>query len=86
MARPTERLNRIVLIASLVVDLWRTRVLITWLQKMSEVKVKQELAAIGLDWVRTESYLPRQYVLIFKRPTAQREGRNCFAKVITALL
>ena len=41
------------------------------LHKMSEVQVKQEMAAIGLDWVRTEIYLPQQHVLIFQKPTAQ---------------
>ena len=47
------------------------RVPIKRLHKMSEVQVKQEMAAIGLDWVRTQSYLPRQHVLIFQKPTAQ---------------
>lgn len=41
------------------------------LHKMSEVQVKQEMAAIGLDWVKTESYLPQQHVLIFQKPRAQ---------------
>ena len=36
-----------------------------------EMQVKQEMAAIGLDWVRTESYLPQQHVLIFQKPRAQ---------------
>ena len=47
------------------------RVPIKRLHKMSEVQVKQEMAAIGLDWVRTESYLPQQHVLIFQKPNAQ---------------
>ena len=47
------------------------RVPIKRLHKMSEVQVKQEMAAIGLDWVRTESYLPQQHVLIFQKPPAQ---------------
>ena len=47
------------------------RVPIKRLHKMSEVQVKQEMAAIGLDWVRTESYLPQQHVLIFQKPRAQ---------------
>ena len=47
------------------------RVPIKRLHKMSEVQVKQEIAAIGLDWVRTESYLPQQHVLIFQKPRAQ---------------
>ena len=44
------------------------RVPIKRLHKMSEVQVKQEMAAIGLDWVRTDSYLPQQHVLVFQRP------------------
>ena len=46
------------------------RVSIKRLHKMSEVQVKQEMAAIGLDWVRTDSYLPQQHVLVFQRPEA----------------
>ena len=46
------------------------RVPIKRLHKMSEMQVKQEMAAIGLDWVRTESYLPQQHVLIFQKPSA----------------
>ena len=47
------------------------RVPIKRLHKMSEVQVRREMAAIGLDWVRTESYLPQQHVLIFQKPRAQ---------------
>ena len=47
------------------------RVPIKRLHKMSEAQVKREMAAIGLDWVRTESYLPQQHVLIFQKPRAQ---------------
>ena len=47
------------------------RVPIKRLHKMSEVQVRQEMAAIGLDWVRTESYLPQQHVLVFQKPRAQ---------------
>ena len=47
------------------------RVPIKRLHKMSEMQVKQEMAAIGLDWVRTENYLPQQHVLIFQKPRAQ---------------
>ncbi|MEC8158508.1 MAG: class I SAM-dependent methyltransferase [Pseudomonadota bacterium] len=47
------------------------RVPIKRLHKMSEVQVKREMAAIGLDWVRTESYLPHQHVLIFQKSNAQ---------------
>ena len=47
------------------------RVPIKRLHKMSEVQVKQEMAAIGLDWVSTESYLPQQHVLTFQKPRGQ---------------
>ena len=47
------------------------RVPIKRLHKMSEMQVKQEMAAIGLDWIRTESHLPQQHVLIFQKPRAQ---------------
>ena len=50
------------------------RVPIKRLHKMSEEQVKQEMAAIGLDWVRTESYLPQQHVLIFQKPRAKSGG------------
>ena len=38
------------------------------LHKMSEVQVKSEMAALGLQWVTTEHYLPQQHVLIFEKP------------------
>ena len=41
------------------------------LHKMSEQQVKQEMAAIGLTWVKTESYLPQQHVLIFQKPRVE---------------
>ena len=47
------------------------RVPIKQLHKMSEVQVRQEMAAIGLDWVGTDSYLPQQHVLVFQKPRAQ---------------
>ena len=47
------------------------RVPIKRLHKMSEVQAKREMATIGLDWVRTDSYLPQQHVLVFQRPEAQ---------------
>ena len=47
------------------------RVPIKRLHKMSEEQVKQEMAAIGLEWVKTEGSLPQQHVLIFQKPRAQ---------------
>ncbi|EAQ98037.2 class I SAM-dependent methyltransferase [Congregibacter litoralis] len=40
------------------------------LHKMSEDQARREMAAIGLEWVRTEDYLPQQHVLIFEKPMA----------------
>jgi SAM-dependent methyltransferase len=38
------------------------------LHKMSEAQAKREMAAVGLDWVRTEDFLPQQHFLVFRRP------------------
>ncbi len=38
------------------------------LHKMSEEQAKREMAAIGLEWVRTEDFLPQQHFLVFRRP------------------
>ena len=38
------------------------------LHKMSEEQAKKEMAAVGLEWVRTEDFLPQQHFLVFKRP------------------
>ena len=38
------------------------------LHKMSEEQAKREMAAVGLEWVRTEGFLPQQHFLVFRRP------------------
>jgi predicted methyltransferase len=38
------------------------------LHKMSEQQAKREMAAVGLEWVRTEDFLPQQHFLVFRRP------------------
>jgi hypothetical protein len=38
------------------------------LHKMTEKQAKREMAAVGLEWVRTESFLPQQHFLVFRRP------------------
>lgn len=38
------------------------------LHKMSEIQVRAEMEAIGLEWVSTEDYLPQQHVLVFRKP------------------
>jgi precorrin-6B methylase 2 len=38
------------------------------LHKMTQEQARVEMAAVGLEWVRTEDYLPWQHVLIFEKP------------------
>jgi len=44
------------------------RVPIKPLHKMSEAQVRREMAALGLRWVGTDSYLPQQHVIRFEKP------------------
>lgn len=44
------------------------------LHTMSEAQVRREMAAIGLDWVETQDYLPQQHVLVFEKPTRGGAG------------
>jgi SAM-dependent methyltransferase len=41
------------------------------LHKMSQAQTRREMGAIGLEWLRTEDYLPQQHVLIFRKPVAE---------------
>ena len=38
------------------------------LHKMTEEQTKREMTAVGLEWVRTEDFLPQQHFLVFRRP------------------
>lgn len=38
------------------------------LHKMTEEQVKREMAAVGLEWKETRSFLPRQHFLVFAKP------------------
>ena len=38
------------------------------LHKMSEAQARQEMQAVGLEWVRTEGFLPQQHFMVFQRP------------------
>ena len=42
------------------------------LHKMSEVQAKREMAALGLEWMETASFLPQQHFLIFQKPEQRR--------------
>lgn len=43
-------------------------ILIKRLHKMSEAQVKREMAAVGLQWDKTEEFLPQQHLLFFHKP------------------
>ncbi|MEM7541699.1 MAG: class I SAM-dependent methyltransferase [Pseudomonadota bacterium] len=42
-------------------------VMIKPLHKMTAAQVKREMAKVGLRWITTESYLPQQHVMTFKK-------------------
>ncbi len=46
-------------------------VMIKRLHKMSEAQVQREMAAVGLDWVKTDDRLPEQHLLFFQKPAEQ---------------
>jgi SAM-dependent methyltransferase len=37
------------------------------LHKMTEAQVRRELEAVGLRWVETQRFLPRQHILVFEK-------------------
>jgi len=45
------------------------------LHKMTEAQAKREMAAIGLEWVRTDDFLPQQHFLVFERPAGIGDSR-----------
>ena len=45
-------------------------VLIKKHHKMSQKQVKQEMAAAGLAWVKTDSRLPQQHLMFFEKPVS----------------
>ncbi|MEP0907255.1 methyltransferase domain-containing protein [Leptolyngbya subtilissima ST-M1] len=44
------------------------RVMIKRLHKMSVAQVRREMAAVGLNWVKTDDRLPEQHLLFFQKP------------------
>lgn len=38
------------------------------LHKMSQFQARREMAYVGLEWVRTEDFLPQQHFMVFRRP------------------
>jgi SAM-dependent methyltransferase len=41
-------------------------VMIKPLHKMTQRQAKREMAAVGLEWVRTEDFLPQQHFMVFR--------------------
>lgn len=46
------------------------------LHKMSEDQVRREMAVLGLEWLRTEDFLPQQHVLLFRKPGTAQGGEG----------
>jgi ubiquinone/menaquinone biosynthesis C-methylase UbiE len=42
------------------------------LHKMSEKQARAEMAAVGLKWVETRDFLPRQHFMVFQKPHIER--------------
>ena len=40
------------------------------LHKMTEAQARREMAALDLDWERTDAFLPQQHFLVFRKPDA----------------
>ncbi len=43
-------------------------IMIKRLHKMSVAQVRREMAAVGLEWVKTDDSLPEQHLLFFQKP------------------
>jgi ubiquinone/menaquinone biosynthesis C-methylase UbiE len=41
------------------------------LHKMSEKQARAEMAAVGLKWVETKDFLPRQHFMVFEKPRTE---------------
>jgi precorrin-6B methylase 2 len=45
-------------------------IMIKRLHKMSEAQVKREMSVVGLEWLKTEEFLPQQHLLFFQKPVS----------------
>jgi ubiquinone/menaquinone biosynthesis C-methylase UbiE len=41
------------------------------LHKMTQQQVKKEMQAVGLQWLKTDNYLPQQHVMTFTKPQSK---------------
>ena len=44
------------------------------LHKMTEAQSKEEMRAVGLEWVETKEMLPRQHFMVFQKPAGTDEA------------
>ncbi len=65
MARALKAGGRLVLIEYRGED---RELMIKPLHKMTEQQARKEFEAVGLEWERTEDFLPLQHFLVFKKP------------------
>ena len=40
------------------------------LHNMTEAQARMEITALGFRWLRTESFLPEQHFLVFRKPAS----------------
>jgi SAM-dependent methyltransferase len=73
MARSLKPGGRLILIEYRAED---PDVFIKPLHKMSQAQAIAEMRAVGLAWERTESFLPQQHFLVFRRPEQSGYGAN----------
>ena len=43
------------------------------LHKMTQQQAKKEMQAVGLQWLKTDNYLPQQHVMIFTKPRKKQD-------------
>lgn len=65
MARSLKPGGKLILIEYRAED---KRVPIKRLHKMSEQQARKEMAAVGLEWQKTEAFLPLQHFMVFSKP------------------
>ena len=41
------------------------------LHNMTEAQARKEITALGFEWLRTESFLPQQHFLVFRKPVSR---------------
>ncbi|NER00942.1 MAG: class I SAM-dependent methyltransferase [Cyanothece sp. SIO2G6] len=55
-------------------------IMIKRLHKMTERQARRELAAVGLQWVKTNEDLPTQHIMVFEKPRDVAQNLDFFKK------